>query len=197
MLYIINLNYAQRIMRAYHPKFGHSKPVKWIFLAYYLSLIAVLIMVITATILLFYTLNMNILRISKDIQHFALVYLAVFCFMPFPIVLISRWTSRRENKARFGKLGTLTHQVIIVLVAATLLLIEAMFRTVTTLLPAHLITNPPWYDKRAAYYCFLPTIEVLVVLLYAVTRVDQRFFIEGKAERLREAQKESQMNNEH
>jgi hypothetical protein len=71
-----------------------------------------------------------------------------------------------------------------------------MFRTVTTLLPAHLITNPPWYDKRAAYYCFLPTIEVLVVLLYAVTRVDQRFFIEGKAERLREAQKESQMNNE-
>ena len=32
----------------------------------------------------------------------------------------------------------------------------------------------------------MPTLEFLVVVLYAVTRVDQRFFVDGKAEKMQE-----------
>lgn len=43
----------------------------------------------------------------------------------------------------------------------------------------------------------MPTLEVLVVILFAVTRVDQRFFVDGKAERLRrEAEEEEEKEDD-
>lgn len=44
LLYVINLIYAQRIFRAYHPKIGHSKLASNAFKAYFASIVAVLIM---------------------------------------------------------------------------------------------------------------------------------------------------------
>lgn len=61
--------------------------------------------------------------------------------------------------------------------------LENAFRAAIAFLPPRPITNPAWYHKRAAFYVFLPTLEVIVVILYAVARVDQRMFEHGKAER--------------
>lgn len=44
LLYVINMNFCQRTVRGYHPRFYNSKLFKNVFLAYYISLIAVLIM---------------------------------------------------------------------------------------------------------------------------------------------------------
>lgn len=72
---------------------------------------------------------------------------------------------------------------------------ENSVRAAAAFLPARPITNPAWYHRRAAFYVFLPTLEVLVVVLYAAARVDQRFFVHGKAERLqREAEEEEGRN---
>ena len=43
LLFIINMNYAQRILRGYHPKFGNSKPVARAFAVYYVLVVGVLI----------------------------------------------------------------------------------------------------------------------------------------------------------
>jgi cation transporter-like permease len=44
LLYIINLIFAQRVLRGYHPKFGNSRIVGIAFKAYFASVVAVLIM---------------------------------------------------------------------------------------------------------------------------------------------------------
>lgn len=44
LLFVTNMNFAQRLVRAFHPRFYNSKPFKYAFLAYYISLVAVLIM---------------------------------------------------------------------------------------------------------------------------------------------------------
>jgi hypothetical protein len=64
-------------------------------------------------------------------------------------------------------------------------------RAASTLGPLRPSSDPAWYNKRAAFYVFLATLEVLVVMISAVTRVDQRFFVPGKAEAEREADAES------
>lgn len=178
LLFITNLNFAQRILRGYHPNFGRSIPVKYAFLAYYISIVLVLIMVIVATVMSFNTLDANKLNTYRDIQHVGVVYFTIFSFLPIPIVLLARFIPG-NNKTRFGTLGTMTHKVIIVVVAAGLLTLENSFRAATTFLPLRPLTDPAWYDKRAAFYVFSPTLEVLVVFLYAVTRVDQRLHEEA------------------
>ncbi|KAI5795587.1 hypothetical protein EDC01DRAFT_629523 [Geopyxis carbonaria] len=192
LLYIINLIYSQRLLRAYHPNFGNRPAVNSAFLAYYVSVVLVLIMVleltakkvVICTVLTFFTLDQDRIRICRNVQRFGSVYFTVFCFLPIPLVLLSRFVPRTAGKAKFGKLGTLSHKVMIVLTASGLLTLESAFRAGVGLLPARPITNPAWYHKRAALYTFMPMLEILVVLLFAVTRVDQRFFIEGKAERM-------------
>lgn len=44
LLFIINMNFAQRIVRAFHPRFYDSKPFYYVFIVYYASLVVVLIM---------------------------------------------------------------------------------------------------------------------------------------------------------
>ena len=44
-----------------------------------------------------------------------------------------------------------------------------------TFLPLRPQNNPAWYHSKATFYLVIPVIEVLVVILYAATRVDQRY----------------------
>jgi len=182
LLYIVNLNFAQRVIRSCHPRFGRSKLVVVAFAAYYVSVVCVLVMVITATVVSFYSVDPDRLLKCRDIQRFGIIYFTVFSFLPVPMVLAARFVPS-PTKAKFGKLGTTTHKVIIVVIAGLLLTLENAFRAAVAFLPPRPVTNPAWYHKRAAFYVFLATIEALVVLLYAVARVDQRMFEDGKAER--------------
>jgi hypothetical protein len=50
-----------------------------------------------------------------------MVYFTVTCFLPIPIVLLSRYIPGSYGKEGFGKLGTLTHKCIVVLIASGLL----------------------------------------------------------------------------
>lgn len=177
LLYIINLNFAQRILRAYRPGIRFEKIA---FLAYYVSVVLVLIAVIVATVVSFFTLEESRLEKCKDTQRFGIIYFAIFCFLPVPIVLFS-YLYPSQNKTNFGKLGTLEQKVMIVLAASLILTLETSFRAAVAFL-ARPANNPAWYDSDAAFYIFLPTLELVVANLYLVTRVDQRFFIDGKAE---------------
>ena len=44
LLYIINMNFAQRVVRGYHPRFGNSTLFNRLFLAYYISVVMALVM---------------------------------------------------------------------------------------------------------------------------------------------------------
>lgn len=137
--------------------------------------------------------------LAIDIRKFASVWFILFAFAPIPIVLVAKFTSSSEQN--FGKKGSLMTKVTIVLVtAATLSNFYPMlshflyFTNSTTALstgvrisgtfsPVRSPDNPFWFETRAAFYVFLGVLETCVVASFAVTEVDQRFFVPGKAER--------------
>lgn len=175
LLFIVNLIFAQRLLRAYHPKFGWHKVPTLMFRFLYFSIVALLIMVITATVISFYTLNRSVLQKCRTIQLFAGTYLAVLSFLPIPIVLAA-WAWPRKNAIeKFGQ-GRFRTKVMLVLFTATLLSFGAGFRLGGSYDPRPR-TAPAWYHHRAAFYCVNFVIELIVVYTYALMRFDRRFHI--------------------
>lgn len=175
ILFIVNLIFAQRLLRAYHPHFGWHRAVHFAFIFLYFSVIALLIMVITATVISFYTLNPDTLSICRKIQLFSGTYLTVLAFLPIPIVLVAWAWPREERPEKFGH-GRLRTKVRLVLFTSTLLAFGAGFR-IGGNFDSRPINAPAWYHHRAAYYCVNFVIELTVVYLYALMRFDRRFHI--------------------
>lgn len=175
ILFIVNLVFAQRLLRAYHPHFGWHRAVNYAYLFLYFSVIALLIMVITATVKSFFTLDPDVLSICRDIQLFAGTYLAALAFLPIPIVLLAWAWPRTGRPDKFGH-GRLRTKVRLVLFTSTLLAFGAGFRVGGTY-DSRPIDNPGWFHHKAAFYCVNFVIELIVVYLYALMRFDRRFHV--------------------
>jgi hypothetical protein len=106
-----------------------------------------------------------------------MIYFLVFCCIPIPIALASRLTPSTTLKQKFGTPDRLIHKVFIVIAASLLLAISTGFRVGTSFAAPRTRDNPAWFHSRAAFYCFIPMLEIVVVVLYAATRVDRRFYI--------------------
>ncbi|KAJ4421195.1 hypothetical protein N0V85_000288 [Neurospora sp. IMI 360204] len=175
LLFITNLVFAQRMIRAYHRFFGWSPGVTRLFRGLFSSIVAVLAMVITVTVQSFFTLNRRTHGIDKGIQLFCGVYLAVIAFLPIPLVLAAALVPRRTPIDRFGvghfrtKFGLLTF-------TSVLLATGAIFRAATNFVVRPL-NNPAWAQTKTAFYCFNFGIELVVVITYLLSRFDRRFHI--------------------
>lgn len=185
LLFIVNLVCAQRIMGAIHPVTSRTRPVRYAFTAYYASVVAVLIMVITTTVQFFKTNDPSIVKADLVVRKFCGIWFTVFAFAPIPVVLISVLIPSGSPPTRLGT-GSMGIKVAMVLMVSVLLTLGAAFRTSLMFLPTRPITNPAWYHGRPAFYTFTPMLELLVVIALVVFRFDQRFYLDGKAERERE-----------
>lgn len=177
---IVNILFAQRILRAMHPNLGWHRSVHFIFLAYFASIPLMLVALIFSIVQQLYTLDPNILRIDHDIQLVGSTYFAVAAFLPIPILLTSALTRRTSSKPhkpveKFGS-GRFRTKLIILLTAATLISLGASFRAGTAYVPRP-ATNPAWYHSKACFYCFNFMVEIIVIFLYAIMRVDLRFHV--------------------
>lgn len=176
LLFIVNLLFAQRIIRAQHPNSGWHPVFHYLFLAIYSLIIVSLIMIITSTVQSFYTLNANTHRIDRDIQLYGQTYFTVVGFLPIPIVLLGLVIPRRQHTEKFGS-GRFRNKIYILLTASTLLALGAAFRVGTNYKTPRPINDPPGYMSKACFYIFNFTIEILVVYLYIFVRIDQRFWV--------------------
>jgi len=186
LLFLVNLLFAQRIVRAYHPSFGWNKTIRWAFRGLFISVAAALIMVITVSIHLFYTLDPVVRGRERDVQLFAGTYLAVMAFLPIPITLTARaaawWKVRNSSDEKkrfvaekFGS-GSFRAKMTLLLTTSALLSLGAGFKAGIAFVPRP-ITQPAWYQGRAPYYCFNYVIELIVVYMYGLARFDRRFHV--------------------
>ncbi|KAK4175326.1 hypothetical protein QBC36DRAFT_25807 [Triangularia setosa] len=175
ILFITNMIFAQRIIRAYHPFFGWSKGITWLFRGLFGSVVVLLIMVITVTVQSFFTRDPKARAIDRDIQLFCATYLAIFAFLPIPLVTLAAVVPRRTKIDKFGE-GHFSTKFALLTFTALLLAAGAIFRAVIAYFPRP-IDNPAWYHGKAAYYCFNFGIELVVVYTYAISRFDKRFHI--------------------
>lgn len=185
VLYIINLIFAQRILRASHPRLGWCTPLSILFKIIYILSFLTVVMVITAIVQSFYTLNQNTRRIDRDIQLYGATYFLTVSFLPLVIgsyiaimALMRDWSSlySENNIDQFGA-GSFRAKLIIVLVSSCLLCLSASFRAGTLWKKPRGVFDPAWYSKKPAFYCFYFVIEIIVVYFYLAVRVDKRFHI--------------------
>jgi hypothetical protein len=176
ILFIVNLIFAQRILRAAHPHFGWHKALSRFFLVLYLLIGVMLATVITATVQSFYTLDMNIRKIDRDLQLTAGTYFMFFSFLPIPMIIIGLIIPRKTRVEKFGT-GRWRTKIAILLTSATLLCLGAAFRAGTNFKNPRPMTDPAWYQAKWCFYVFNFTIEIIVVYLYLILRVDRRFHV--------------------
>ncbi|KAI9842105.1 MAG: hypothetical protein M1837_007466 [Sclerophora amabilis] len=176
LLFIINIIFAQRITRAAHPHFGWHRAASIALRVYYGTIVASLFMLITVVVQSFYTLNPNTKRIDRDIQIYGSTYFAVAAFIPIVVVILALIVPRRTRVEKFG-VGRFRTKVVILLLAATVLTLGAAFRAGTLWLTPRPLNNPAWYQSKACFYIFDFTVEIIVLYLYAIVRVDTRFHI--------------------
>lgn len=175
LLFIVNLIFAQRILRAYHPHIGWSKPATLAFRFLFFSIGANLVMVIVAVVYMFYTLNVTTRQRLRKIQLTATTYLAVLAFLPIVVVALCLALPRKAPMDKFGQ-GRMRTKVRLLVFTAALLTLGAGFRAGVAyeIRPA---TDPAWFHHKACFYVFNYVVELLVVFSYALSRFDKRFHI--------------------
>lgn len=178
ILYVINLFFTQRLMRARLPHIGWHKPFKifvpGIFVA---CTIGGLIMVIIAVIQSFYTLNPNTHRIDRDIQLAVLCYFTLSAFVPIPIVALMLILHKHSYVDKFGS-GRFRTKIAILVSTSALLTVGAGFRCGTSFVaPVPTMAPTPWYFSKACFYCFDLLTDFIPVVAYAFLRVDRRFYV--------------------
>lgn len=135
-----------------------------------------LIMVITATVYSFYTLDLHRRKQMRDMQLAAATYYMTISFLPIPMVILGLIVPRKTRVEKFGK-GRWRHKIAILLTSSILLCLGATFRTATSFKNPRPINHPAPYQSKACFWVFDPGVEVIVVWLYVLVRVDRRFWI--------------------
>jgi hypothetical protein len=176
IVYIVLLLLALRIFRATHPKLGWNKSLHKSLTALYMLLFSAFILVITFTILSFYTLDITLRTVAVWIQRAAILYILIFNCISTVMLLLSMLLPRSPQSEDFGT-GRMRSKFMILGVALFFALFIAGFRCGTAWVPARPASDPAWYDSKAVFYVVLFSFEIVVVYLLLFTRFDRRFWI--------------------
>jgi hypothetical protein len=177
ILYIVNLVFAQRVMRASHPNFGWHTALNAAFRSLYVLIVITIAMVIVVGVQSFYTLNANTGRIDRDVQLYGLTFFAVVSFIPLPLVIGGLVVPRRHTLDRFGH-GRWRTKIRILVLATLLIAFGAAYRAgITWKTPVPRTLPMPAYYHKGAFYIINFGVEIIVVYMYAILRVDRRFHV--------------------
>jgi len=181
IVFIVNLLFAQRICRSLHPSVFWHPVFSIAFKALYALIVLTLVMIITVTVQSFYTLRPRTRTIDRDIQLYAGTFFAIISFLPIPLVLIALAVPRKQPIEKFGQ-GRHRVRVAILLIGSTLVCLGAAFRSgINWKHPVPRSHPMPSYYSKACFYIFNFTLEILVVYLYGIMRIDRRFHIPNGA----------------
>ncbi|KAK1834311.1 hypothetical protein QBC39DRAFT_398082 [Podospora conica] len=176
LLFVTNLIFTQRILRAYHPFFGWHPLVTRLFHILVALVVAVLLLVISATVQSFFTLDPSARDADRTIQLVAAVFLATVAGLPLPAAAAALVVPRRTRVDRFGE-GTFRAKFRLLVTTTALLFAGAAFRAGAAFHPAPLRAPETWYHSKPAYYLANFGVELAVVYLYALARFDKRFYV--------------------
>ncbi|KAI0437062.1 hypothetical protein F4803DRAFT_566348 [Xylaria telfairii] len=177
VIYVVNLIFAQRILRAKQPSVGWHPAIGIALKVLYVGIGASLILVIFSVVQGSYTLDLDRLHQVRDIQLAASTYLLVFTTLPLWLLLAAHLLlPKSADEELFGH-GRMHTKVIINVLATCTCILIAGFKTGTAWEAPRPITNPAWYQSKPAFYVFSFVLELLVLGLLTFSRVDKRFHI--------------------
>jgi hypothetical protein len=176
-LYVINLIFAQRILRAQRPKLGWNPILRVTFKALYASIAVCVVLLLTFTVLSFYTLDQSLLLAARDIQLAVSTYLLVICVLPYVMLAAAFFTPATSEVEEFGH-GSMRVKVMKLLALTTLMVLEQGYKVGTAwVLTPHSRNDPPWYDGKAYFYALGFMLEIIYLIIVLVGRADRRFHV--------------------
>jgi hypothetical protein len=183
ILFITNLFFAERIVRAQHPHFGWSRPFSAIIPIAIFITVATVLCLISAVIVQFYTYLPGPQQAARDIQLYGQTFFAILATLPLLIVGISS-AARANSKIKmtrtldkFGS-GSMRAKVAISMISAVILSLGAWYRAGTAYpRPTPQGIPAPDYFVKASFYIFNFTLEIIVVYGWLALRIDTRFFV--------------------
>ena len=198
LLFILNLIFAQRLLRAMHPRVGWHIITSRLFMAYYVLVFLSLVSVITCFVQSLYTLDPHTRQVDHVFTLYAGTFFLVAAFFPVPFVGVNYLVFMAKRKEEGGHAhgqnndkttddtiqpqrprmaGSVTNGSRVLVAGALLLTLGAGFRTGVAYSPARSANDPAWYDSKACFYIFNFVIELGVIYLYAAARVDRTFYV--------------------
>ncbi|KAL6709035.1 hypothetical protein ACN47E_002162 [Coniothyrium glycines] len=181
VLIIVHLFWTQRIRRSLHPSIGWLQSVRIIFRGLLLVIFSTLAINITTIVQPFFTRDQRILHIDRSLQLYGATFFAITSTLPIFVVAFSLVFSRNGAHERFGS-GTLQTKIIVLLAGTTLVTLGAWYRCATLRQrPVPITQSMPAYFHKACFYIFNFGVEIALVCLYAVMRVDLLFHIPNGA----------------
>ena len=175
LLFIVNLIFAQRMIRAYHPEFGWTLGTANAFRVLYASLVVGLALVIVVIVQSFYTLDATIRSTDRVIQLLCASYFTLVAFLPLPILAVATLFPHDYRIQKFGS-GSFRMKLALIGGTAALLTLGAGFR-LGVAADTRPLADPAWFTSKAAFYCFNYVIEILIVFAYTASRFDRRFHV--------------------
>lgn len=175
LVYIINLLFAQRILRARRPEIGWNVALRIFFRIVYVLIGIALILIIVMTVYSFYTLDPAIHSYAKWMQRGAILFLFLVALTPL-IVLPLAMLLPRTSDEHFGK-HSMETKALILLAGACICTTIAGFKVGTLWSPPRAADNPAWYDSKAAFYIFNFTLEIILLSIYIPSRIDHKFHV--------------------
>lgn len=175
IIYVDNLLFTLRILRAQHPKFGWRKDVSRAFQAVCTIVVITLFILAIAIIQSYYTLDTDTRQICRKMQLMGATIFFIAASLPLIITPIALLVPRSGRLDKFGQ-GSWKSKIITLIIASSCLSIAAGYRMATLWQdPVPRNQDMPDYLDRPGLYVALFVNELIVVFLYAYMRVDQRF----------------------
>lgn len=176
VLFAVNVVFTQRMIRALNPMLGWNPIFSKFIMAILISVPMIIVWNIINLTVSSFTLNANSIRVTKDLLLFGscwTLFLSVF-----PILFIGFFApSNPHGKSieNFG-LGSFRAKVMIIISASALLFVGAVVRLIVAAQP-HPADAPAPIDSKLVFYLTGFTLEIIVVYLYAISRIDLRFWV--------------------
>lgn len=182
IIFVVNLFFTQRVVRATHPKLGWSLPGRIIFRGLLAGLISCLVMIIITVVHTSYTLDRHALQMDRRVQLVGGTYFFMISLLPIPVASLAvLLRDRKRPLEKFGA-GAFRVQTGLLFLTATLLALGAGFR-----LGTNFAVTPKgefrWWHSKACFYTLNFGVEIICSALYALTRFDQRYHIPNGASR--------------
>ncbi|RYP67841.1 hypothetical protein DL771_007018 [Monosporascus sp. 5C6A] len=178
LLYVANIVFVQRVLRARQPPLGWHPALRVLVWAAYACIVASLVMAITSAVWNAYTVPEDVRAklLCGALLRAASTVLLVVAALPLLILALATLLPRRDDEEAFGR-GSVLAKTLVLALSALICVAIAGFKAGTAWAPARLISVPAWYHGLAPFYLFIFTLELVDLTLLTASRVDQRFHV--------------------
>ncbi|CZT20103.1 uncharacterized protein RCC_05960 [Ramularia collo-cygni] len=184
LVYIINLNFAQRILRARQPEIGWNPLFRGTVKILYVLMAMALMLLVSFIVVSTYTLDVELRDVARKVQLAGITYFLGFSALPLLVLGMSYILPVSKRAESFGS-GSMVSKTLIVVVSTALCILGAGFKAGAIWETPRPIEHPAWYQEKAAFWVFLFAIEVVILYFFLAVRIDERFWVPDGSSKLK------------